>query len=57
MTLTLTLTACSSSDEKTITRLTNNDTRDEYPSWSTDGSKIAFSKYIDDNVEIYVMDY
>ena len=43
LTLTLTLTACGSSDEKTITRLTNNDTRDEYPSWSPDGTKIAFA--------------
>ena len=25
--------------------------------WSPDGSKIAFQSYIDDNWEIYVMDY
>ena len=55
MVLTLTLTACSS--EKTITRLTNTDSFDEYPSWSPDGTKIAFSSYIDGNFEIYVLDY
>jgi Tol biopolymer transport system component len=55
MALTLTLTACSS--EKTITRLTNTDSFDEYPSWSPDGTKIAFASRIDGNFEIYVLDY
>jgi len=39
------------------TRLTNNDAEDEYPSWSPDGTKIAFTSDRDGNYEIYVMDY
>ena len=61
MTLTLTLTACSSektitrSSEKTITRLTNNDSFDEYPSWSPDRTKIVFTSNRDGNYQIYTM--
>jgi hypothetical protein len=39
------------------TRLTNNDAEDAIPSWSPDGTKIAFISDRDGNYEIYVMDY
>ena len=39
------------------TNISNNDSGDHAPSWSPDGNKIAFQSYIDDNWEIYVMDY
>ena len=41
-------------DEKTITRLTNNDTRDEQPSWSPDGTKIAFASGRDSEHDGYL---
>ena len=41
------------------TRLTNNDVNDRHPTWSPDGTKIAFDSYRDDPAfdtnEIYVM--
>ncbi len=37
------------------TRLTSDDSADYYPSWSPDGSQIAFSSSRDGNYEIYVM--
>ncbi|MDE2886682.1 MAG: LpqB family beta-propeller domain-containing protein [Gemmatimonadota bacterium] len=37
-----------------LTRLTNNDAEDIYPSWSPDGARIAFSSNQDGNFEIYV---
>ena len=38
------------------TRLTNNAAADGYPTWSPDGSKIAFHSWRDGNGKIYVMD-
>lgn len=38
-----------------LTRLTNNDAEDIYPSWSPDGARIAFSSNQDGNFEIYVV--
>ena len=47
-------------DGSNATRLTNNSTREYYPSWSPDGSKIAFVSDRDGGTdaskEIYVMD-
>ena len=37
------------------TRLTNNPADDDYPAWSPDGTKIAFTSDRDGNDEIYVM--
>jgi Tol biopolymer transport system component len=37
-------------------RLTGNSAWDREPSWSSDGSRIAFISYRDGNYEIYVMD-
>ena len=37
------------------TRLTNNDAWDQFPSWSPDGSRIAFRSYRDGDYDIYVM--
>lgn len=39
-----------------LTRLTNNNAEDIYPSWSPDGARIAFSSNQDGNFEIYVVD-
>ena len=39
----------------TVTRLTNNTAQDEYPSWSPDGTKIAFASDRIGNFEIYAM--
>lgn len=36
-------------------RLTNNPAIDVFPSFSPDGSKIAFASYRDGNAEIYIM--
>ena len=36
------------------TRLTNNADKDDDPSWSPDGAKIAFSSQRDGNTAIYV---
>ncbi len=36
-------------------KLTNNSAHDEHPSWSPDGSKIAFTSKRDGNYEVYVM--
>ena len=38
------------------TRLTNNLTNDQFPSWSPDGTKIVFGSNRDGNYEIYTMD-
>jgi Tol biopolymer transport system component len=37
------------------TRLTNNNAKDDFPSWSPDGTKIAFTSDRDNGVNIYVM--
>lgn len=37
------------------TRLTNNPKVDNWPNWSPDGKRIAFTSYRDGNAEIYVM--
>ena len=40
------------------TNISNNDEKDAYPSWSPDGTKIAFvANERDGSFEIYVMDY
>ena len=43
-------------DGSNQTRLTYTPSKDYSPSWSPDGSKIAFSSSRDGNYEIYVMD-
>jgi len=43
------------SDGSNPTRLTNEEATDFAPSWSPDGSLIAFETYRDGNMEIYVM--
>jgi len=43
-------------DGSNQTNLTNDIARDWLPSWSPDGSKIAFSSSRDGDFEIYVMD-
>ena len=43
-------------DGSNRTRLTNNWYNDWHPSWSSDGTKIAFSSARDGTREIYVMD-
>jgi len=42
-------------DGSNQTRLTNNESSDEWPAWSPDGRKIAFVSRRDGNEEIYVM--
>lgn len=42
-------------DHLVVTRLTNNQDVDTYPTWSPDGTRIAFSSERDGNSEIYVM--
>jgi Tol biopolymer transport system component len=42
-------------DRSNQTRLTSNSDTDSWPSWSPDGSKIAFDSDRDGNDEIYVM--
>ena len=42
-------------DGSNLTNLTNNAAPDAYPSWSPDGTKIAFVTIRDGNYEIYVM--
>ena len=37
------------------TRLTNSDAQDGIPSWSPDGTRIAFASERDGNFEIYVI--
>ena len=46
----------SDADGSNETRLTYNPAHDSYPSWSPDGSKIAFQSRRDGTQEIYVMD-
>jgi Tol biopolymer transport system component len=43
-------------DGSNQTNLTSNAARDEYASWSPNGSRIAFQSDRDGNLEIYVMD-
>ena len=45
------------SDGSNPTNISNNDAADYQPSWSPDGTKIAFSSDRDGNSEIYVMDH
>jgi TolB protein len=42
-------------DGSGVTKLTSNPGTDEGPSWSPDGSRIAFTTYRGDNAEVYVM--
>ena len=42
-------------DGSNLTNLTNNAAHDIHPSWSPDGTKIAFVTIRDGNYEIYVM--
>ena len=41
--------------EKSLLKITDNDWRDEYPRWSPDGRRIAFSSNRTGNFDIYVM--
>ena len=43
-------------DGKNKINLTNNQTWDGYPFWSSDGQRIAFTSNRDGNHEVYVMD-
>ncbi len=43
-------------DGSNVTRLTDDPEIDRFPSWSPDGSRIAFSTTRDGNSEIYLMD-
>ncbi len=43
-------------DGTNFQRLTNNSYFDTYPSWSSNGDKIAFCSRRDENLDIYVMD-
>ena len=43
-------------DGTALTRLTNNMAFDSQPSWSPDGSKIAFISDRDGNDDVYIMD-
>lgn len=43
------------SDGSNQTRLTSQSAFDDYPTWSPDGSSIAFASQRDGNMEIYVM--
>lgn len=43
-------------DSNGVRRLTDNPAKDERPSWSPDGNKIAFVSDRDGNKEIYIMD-
>jgi Tol biopolymer transport system component len=43
------------SDGSGQTRLTTDPERDDYPSWSPDGSKIAFNSYRSGQAEIWLM--
>jgi Tol biopolymer transport system component len=38
-----------------VTRLTNNTAEDLYPTWSPDGTKLAFESDRDGDLEIYAM--
>jgi dipeptidyl aminopeptidase/acylaminoacyl peptidase len=42
-------------DAESVTRLTENPTEDQYPTWSPDGQQIAFSSVQEGNYEIFVM--
>ena len=42
-------------DGSSQTNLTNNDTDDQYPTWSPDGKRIVFVSNRGGNDEIYVM--
>ena len=43
------------SDGSDQTRRTSDISKDEVPSWSPDGNKIAFVSYRDGNLEIYIV--
>ena len=43
------------SDGGNVTQLTDNDVADLYPSWSRDGTKIAFTEEVDGDAEVFAM--
>ncbi len=43
-------------DGTQLTRLTDNDNLDVFPSWSRDGTEIAFLSWRDTNLDIWIMD-
>jgi len=42
-------------DGSDLVNISNHESRDQWPSWSPDGTRIAFQSYRDGNWEIYVM--
>ncbi|MFH1393567.1 MAG: hypothetical protein ABII71_01705 [Candidatus Micrarchaeota archaeon] len=43
-------------DGSSYNRLTDNDVLDTYPSWSPDGSRLAFLRWVNSSLDIFVMD-